>query len=304
MGKALCQQFSAARSIMQRADAALGHSISRLCLEGPESELVLTANAQPAILAVSIAALEGLREALGEFAPPRFTAGHSLGEYTALVAAGALELEDALRLVQLRGRAMQQAVPEGRGGMAALIGADHNSAIALCEASRESDVLEPANYNAPGQIVIAGTTEALQRATTLASSFKIKLIPLKVSAPFHCALMQPAARAVEQALEEISFHPLRFPIVSNVDARPNQDPARAKELLVTQVCSPVRWEHSVQWIHAAGVRQALEIGPGKVLAGLVKRIEKTLSVHGVSDPESVGRTPEFLVSAAGGALPA
>jgi [acyl-carrier-protein] S-malonyltransferase len=294
MGRALFEASAAARQVFQRADRALGFSISKLCFEGPETELVLTANTQPAIVTVSIAALAALREAYPDLVAPAVSLGHSLGEYSALVAAGALELEAALRVVHRRGRAMQEAVPEGQGAMAAVMGGDPETVARLCEQAAAGEVCQPANYNAPGQIVIAGHASAVERASKLAIERKLKLVPLKVSAPFHCSLMAPAAQVVAQALRDVNIEPLAFPVVSNVEALPNQDPSRVSELLVKQVDSPVRWEQSVRCVAAMGVDRALEIGPGKVLAGLVRRIEKSIVVHGVGDPLGITQAASFL----------
>jgi [acyl-carrier-protein] S-malonyltransferase len=294
MGRELFDASKAARAIFERADAALGWSLAQLCFEGPAEKLVLTANAQPAILTTSIAALAALREAWAELPAPAFAAGHSLGEYSALVAAGALELEAAVRLVHLRGRAMQEAVPEGAGTMAAIVGGDAAAVERLCRAAAEGEVVTPANFNAPGQIVIAGHTSAVERAMKLAPEHKLKGIPLKVSAPFHSPLMAPAARVLERALAEVAFQPPVFPVVSNVLAEPNSSAESVAKLLVQQVDAPVLWEQSIRHIAGAGVTQALEIGPGNVLAGMIKRIDKRISVHGVSDPRGVAATRPFL----------
>jgi [acyl-carrier-protein] S-malonyltransferase len=294
MGRALYDAFPSARAVFERADDALGERLSKLCFEGPDSELVLTANTQPAILTASIAALEALKQAHPDLPQPAFAAGHSLGEYSALVAAGALAFEDAVRLVRLRGQAMQSAVPEGVGAMAAILGGDAAGVVSLCDDAREGDTLAPANFNAPGQIVIAGDAAAVARARELAGARKLKAIPLNVSAPFHCSLMEPAARAVEKALASVEVHALAFPVVSNVEARPNQDQKRVPDLLIRQVDGPVLWDRTVQSLSAERVERALEIGPGKVLAGLVRKIDKQLAVHGVSDPEGVAKASEFL----------
>jgi [acyl-carrier-protein] S-malonyltransferase len=286
MGKALVAASPAARAVFESADRALGFALSTLCFEGPEDELTLTKHAQPAILTASIAALAALREARPGLASPSYAAGHSLGEYSALVAAGALAFEDAVRLVHLRGRAMQEAVPPGRGAMAAIMGGDADAIAALCSEAAAGDVLSPANFNAPGQIVISGTSEAVGRAVELAGARKLKAIPLKVSAPFHSALMKPAADVVRAALETISVGRLAFPVVSNVDARPNAESARVAELLVRQIDGAVRFHESIALMAEAGVTSALEIGPGKVLAGLVKRIDKRISVVNCFEPES------------------
>jgi [acyl-carrier-protein] S-malonyltransferase len=287
MGNTLHHASRAARDVFERADDALGFRLSSLCFEGPEEELTLTANTQPALLTVSTAALAALREAWPELPPPSYAAGHSLGEYSALVAAGALEFEDAVRLVRLRGRAMQEAVPEGLGAMSAIVGADAETVRALCDEARGEDVLSPANFNAPGQVVIAGHASAVTRAGDLAATQKLKAIPLKVSAPFHCALMAPAAERVREALETIAVRAPNFPVVPNVTAEPNDDPAVIKELLVRQIVGSVLWEQSIALMARSGVSAALEIGPGKVLAGLARRIEKSLRVQNVADPEGV-----------------
>jgi [acyl-carrier-protein] S-malonyltransferase len=284
MGKALYEASPAARACFESADRALGFALSKLCFEGPLEELTLTKNAQPAILTASIAALSALRAARPTLAAPAFAAGHSLGEYSALVAAGALAFDDAVRIVHLRGRAMQEAVPEGQGAMAAIMGGDDQTVSALCAEAAAGDVLAPANFNSPGQIVISGSAPAVARAVELAPARKLKAIPLKVSAPFHSALMAPAARAVDAALETIPIGKLVFPVVANVDGKPNQDAERVRALLVRQVDGAVRWQESIAFMADAGVTAALEIGPGKVLAGLVKRIDKRISVTACFDP--------------------
>lgn len=298
MGKALFDASPKARDVFARVDEALGWSLSKLCFEGPEDALTLTKHTQPAVVAVSIAALEAVREAVPDLAAPDFAAGHSLGEYSALVASGALELEDAVRLVHLRGKAMQDAVPEGVGAMAALMGADADAARQLCLDAAEGDVLQPANFNAPGQIVIGGHKAAVERAQKLAGERKLKAIPLKVSAPFHCSLMQPAAEAMREAFASIAFKAPAFPIVSNVEARPNQDASRITELLVKQIAGAVLWHESVSFMADSGVDRALEIGPGKVLAGLVKRIDKRIRVHSVGEPDAVNEVSAFLSTTA------
>ncbi len=287
MGKALCAASPAARECFESADRALGFSLTKLCFEGPLEELTLTKHAQPAILTASMAALAALREKKPNLLPPSYAAGHSLGEYSALVAAGALAFEDAVRIVHLRGGAMQAAVPEGEGAMAAVMGGDAGQVSALCAEAALGEVLAPANFNSPGQIVISGHAKAVARAVELAPGKKLKAVPLKVSAPFHSALMAPAARAVEAALATVSIGTPAFPVVANVDARPNSDAARVASLLVQQVDGPVRWEESVAFMAEAGVTSALEIGPGKVLAGLVKRIDKRISVLPCFDPHSL-----------------
>jgi [acyl-carrier-protein] S-malonyltransferase len=293
MGQELFESSPAARSIFERADAALGWSVSQLCFEGPVEALQLTANTQPALVAVSIAALAALREALPNVPEPSFVAGHSLGEYSALVAAGALELEDAVRLVHLRGRAMQEAVPAGVGTMAAVL-ADEDVVTDLCRTAAQGEVLSPANFNAPGQIVIAGHAGAVARATELAQAKKVKVMPLKVSAPFHCSLMGPAAERMRTALEAVSLQPPKWPVVSNVSAEPTCSPSQIRELLVRQVDGCVRWEHSVRWMADQGVTRALELGSGRILTGLAKRIDRRLSVLSVGDLEALDEAREFF----------
>jgi [acyl-carrier-protein] S-malonyltransferase len=297
MGKALYDASPAARSVFERADAALGWSLSKLCFEGPEAELTLTKNTQPAIVTTSVAALAALREAYPDLPPPACAAGHSLGEYSALVAVGALSLEEAVRVVQIRGAAMQEAVPPGEGAMAAIMGGDEAAVRALCEAAAEGGVVQPANFNAPGQIVIAGEADAVNRAIGLAKERGLKAISLKVSAPFHCSLMRPAAQAVRDALADVTVRPFEIPVISNVEARPNDAAEHVSDLLVRQVDSPVLWEQTISGMAAAGVTRALELGPGKVLAGLVKRIDKNLAVLSVGEPGQLSEVRSFLAGA-------
>jgi [acyl-carrier-protein] S-malonyltransferase len=294
MGKELYASSAAAREVWDAADAALGFSLKNLCFEGPEAELTLTKNAQPAIVTTSIAALAAIREAVPSLALPAFAAGHSLGEYSALVASGALKFEDAVRLVHLRGQAMQEAVPAGVGGMAAILGGDVAAVEQLCKDAAQGEVLSPANFNTPGQIVISGHKSAVERAAAMAGERKLKATVLNVSAPFHCSLMAPAAERMKAALAAITPGALAFPVVANVEAAPNADAARVAELLVKQVDSPVKWDQSVVAIAEAGVTKALEIGPGKVLANMAKRIDKRISVLSVGDPDSVAKVAEFL----------
>jgi [acyl-carrier-protein] S-malonyltransferase len=291
MGRALWGSSPAARAVFEAADEALGEPFSKLIFEGPADALTQTANAQPAILTASIAALAALREAHPDAPSPRFAAGHSLGEYSALVAAGVLDLRTAVRIVRLRGEAMQRAVPTGVGGMAAIMGGDAAAVEALCTEARAAIggevVLAPANFNAPGQIVIAGHAEAVEKASQLAGARKMKAVALKVSAPFHCALMLPAADEVGRALANATFEPFRFPVISNVDAQPNTDPGRARELLVRQIAGAVRWQESLEYMAAQGARLALEIGPGRVLAGLARKAAPALDVKPVFEPAEV-----------------
>jgi [acyl-carrier-protein] S-malonyltransferase len=298
MGKQLYASSAAAREVWERADAALGFSLKNLCFEGPEDDLTLTKHAQPAIVTTSIAALAAIREAVPALELPAYAAGHSLGEYSALVAAGALAFEDAVRLVHLRGQAMQEAVPQGLGGMAAIMGGDAAAVEALCRDAAQGEVVSAANFNAPGQIVISGHKTAVARAAALAGERKLKAILLNVSAPFHCSLMAPAAARMKTALAEVTPRALAFPVLPNVEAKPNVDAARVAELLVRQVDSPVQWEQTLLTMAGAGVTHALEIGPGKVLAGLAKRIDKRVSVLSVGDSEGVAKVSEFLGQAA------
>ena len=297
MGGDVAAAFPSARAVLDQADAALGEPLSRLIAEGPEEALTLTQNAQPALVATSSAILAAIREAWPELPAPAFAAGHSLGEYSALVAAGALSLADAVRVVRARGDAMQRAVPAGVGAMSAVMGIDPARLAELCEKAAGGEVLSPANFNAPGQIVVAGHAGAVARLGELVAAERGRVIPLKVSAPFHCALMAPAGRAVEAALARATVAPARFPVVANFDATPNTDPRRTVELLVSQVDGPVRWEQTIGRMAAEGVTHALEIGPGKVLAGLVKRIAKDIKVLSVGDAAGVRAVAEFLVPA-------
>lgn len=300
MAKDVLAASAAAREVFARVDEALGEPLSRLILEGPEETLTLTANTQPAIVATSCALLAALRERIPTLQAPAYAAGHSLGEYSALVASGSLALEDAVRLVRARGKAMQEAVPPGVGAMAAVMGLEPDQVEALCldaASAVAGEVVSCANFNAPGQIVIAGHAAAVARASELAGAAKGKAIPLKVSAPFHCALMAPAGQVVARELSNVRVSAPAFPIVANVDAAPNVDPEKTKGLLVRQVDGAVRWEASVRFMAAHGVTRALEIGPGKVLAGLGKRIAKDVKTWSVGDVASLDGVAEFLSAA-------
>ncbi|AUX32669.1 malonyl CoA-ACP transacylase [Sorangium cellulosum] len=297
MGKALAEASAAARGAFARADAALGEPISRLCFEGPMEELTKTSNTQPAIVATSCAVAAALIEHLPDLEPPLYAAGHSLGEYSALVAAGALEIEEAVRLCRVRGAAMQEAVPEGEGAMAAIMGLDQPAVLAICEEAAQGEVVAPANYNGPGQIVIAGHGPAVARAREMAAARGGKAVALKVSAPFHCALMRPAAERLRPELERTQLRPLAFPVIANVDAAPNADPERVPSLLLRQVDGTVQWMRTIERMAEDGVTHALEIGPGKVLAGLVKRITKQIKVLSVSDMAGIERVSAFLSEA-------
>ncbi len=286
MGKDLAEHFAIARQTFEEADDALGFKLSSLCFDGPEDDLKLTFNTQPAILVTSIAALRVVLQETGLTAD--CVAGHSLGEYSALVCSGALSLADAVRTVRSRGTFMQEAVPVGLGAMAAILSAEADALIAICEEASQGEVVAPANFNSPGQIVIAGHATAVQRAIDIAKTKGYrKAMLLPVSAPFHCSLMQPAADRLRQALDCVFVHPLALPVVTNVEATPNQDAGRVRELLVAQVCAPVLWEQSVQTMIGMGVTRCVEIGPGKVLTGLVKRINKELSLIAIEDSAGV-----------------
>jgi [acyl-carrier-protein] S-malonyltransferase len=285
MGKELHDAEPAARAVFEEADEALGFRLSTLCFEGPEAELALTANTQPAILTTSIAALAVVRARTGIV--PALAMGHSLGEFSALVAVGALRFADAVRLVRLRGQAMQEAVPAGAGAMAAVIGMSDEEVEQLCADAAQGQVCSPANENGGGQIVVAGHAEAIERLISLAKERKRRAIPLKVSAPFHCALMQPAAERLAAALREIEVGPMSAPVVTNVEAEPNADSSRVADLLVRQVTSRVRWEASVRKAVHMGVTRAIEIGHGKVLAGLVRRISPEIDVRGAASPADI-----------------
>jgi [acyl-carrier-protein] S-malonyltransferase len=286
MGRELCREFSAARHVFAEADDALGFAISTLCFEGPEDKLMLTEFTQPAILTNSIAVLRTLQSEVGlEF---EVAAGHSLGEFSALVAAGALSLRNAVTLVHIRGKAMQQAVPAGVGGMAAIMGLDVDAVQALCDEVRGDSVCAPANLNGSGQIVISGHSDAIARAVATAKEKGARrAVTLKVSAPFHCELMAPAAAVVEQALQDITIGELSIPVIANVDAEPNSDSTRVRELLVKQVTCPVRWDESVRKLAVLEVERAYEIGSGSVLRGLSRRIVKELPVITIGEPHEV-----------------
>jgi [acyl-carrier-protein] S-malonyltransferase len=294
MGALAVEAYPAAKDVFLAADERLGFPLSQLCFNGPDSDLALTANTQPAIVTTSCALLAALREAYPSLPPASYVAGHSLGEYSALVAAGALEFSDAVALVRLRGSAMQRAVPEGQGGMLAVIGADAAAVEDLCAAAREDDVLSPANYNCPGQIVIAGHQTAISRAQTLAKERKLKAIPLKVSAPFHCALMKPAATELAEALAQVSVQPLNIPVVANLDASPYTEANLVAPKLIGQVDGAVRWEQTLQFLAEQGVTHALELGPGNVLAGLLKKTVPSISVLNVDGPDAIQKVPAFL----------
>ncbi|HYK43064.1 MAG TPA: ACP S-malonyltransferase [Thermoanaerobaculia bacterium] len=282
MGRQLASESPAARAVFEEADAVLGFPLSRLCFEGPEEELKLTANTQPAILTHSIAALRDLESRFPErLEGAAFAAGHSLGEYSADVAVGALSFADAVRLVRQRGRFMQEAVPAGTGAMAAILGLEPEQVAAACEEAADGEVVEPANFNSPEQTVIAGHKDAVERACALCiarGAKRAKLLP--VSAPFHCAMMAPARERMRPLLDAASMNDARMPVVVNVDARPVWRAAELRLALLHQIDSPVRWVESVRRLASEGVDRAIEIGPSSVLAGMVKRIVRAIPVQG------------------------
>ncbi len=301
MGKDLAEAFASARAVFEEVDDALKQKLSKLMFEGPAEELTLTANAQPALMAHSIAVLRVLEsEAKLEFGKHvAFVAGHSLGEYSALAAAGTFSLGDAARLLRLRGTAMQAAVPVGEGAMAALLGLDAPQAEEVAQAARKSpegkdEVCDFANDNAPGQVVVSGAKAAVERALVIAKEKGAKrAVLLPVSAPFHCALMKPAADAMREALGKTTMAPPKVPLVANVTAAQVSDPAAILELLVRQVTGRVRWRECVSYMKAQGVAQLFELGAGKVLSGLVKRIEPELAgtaLNGPADIEAFAKT--------------
>ena len=285
MGQQLAEVYTEAHEVFEEADDVLGFSLSRLCFEGPADQLQLTVNTQPAILATSVAAFRVIerREPL-----PDWVAGHSLGEYSALVAAGTLSLADAVTLVRERGRFMQEAVPVGSGAMAALLGLEIDAVVELCREVAGEEVVEPANINSPMQIVIAGHTSAVERAVEVAPERGARrAVMLSVSAPFHCRLMQPAARRLQPLLDRTQFHNLRFPLVNNARAERVDSGSDARLGLIEQVDSPVRWRQSIDRLAAEGVKSFYEVGPGKVLAGLIRKTAAGLPVFSVEIPEHV-----------------
>lgn len=287
MGQALADAFPICRDTFAEADAALGEKLSTLCFEGPEEQLTLTENTQPAILAVSVAA-NRLLESMG--VRPAFVAGHSLGEYSANVAAGVLTFADALQTVRRRGRYMQEAVPVGTGAMSAVLGLDAGLVAQACAEAAEGDVVSPANMNGAGQVVIAGSKDAVARAGDRAKALGAKrVVPLSVSAPFHCALMKPAENRLAPELRALVTAEPRVPIVANVDAEPKRTAASAVEALVAQVSSPVRWEDVVRRLASEGVTTYVEVGPGSVLSGLVRKIHRDATVMAFGTPDDLAQ---------------
>jgi [acyl-carrier-protein] S-malonyltransferase len=297
MGQALAAAFAESREVFAEADSALGFPLSRLCFEGPEADLQLTANTQPAILATSLAALRPL---VARGARPDFVAGHSLGEWSALVAAGSLPLADALRTVRLRGQYMQEAVPVGQGAMAAILGLDLPGVEEACREAAQGEVVEPANVNSPDQIVIAGHATAVERASAACRARGARrAVPLPVSAPFHCALMRPAQERLAPALEALAFRDPAPPLVNNVDAEVVREAGAARAGLVRQVSGTVRWQQTVERLAREGVTTFVEVGPGSVLSGLVRKTARGARVLNVDAPEPLEAAIAALRGGAG-----
>lgn len=281
MGRDLAQHFACARAVFGESDRALGFPLSKVCFEGPADELQLTANTQPAILTVSVAAAEVLRE---KGIQPDYVAGHSLGEYSALVCGGGLRFQDAVRLVRKRGAYMQEAVPVGAGAMAALLGLEPSVVEDVCRQAAQGQVVSPANWNSPGQVVIAGHVQAVARAVEMAKVRGVKrTIMLNVSAPFHCALMRPAQERLASDLDDQDFLDLSVPLVNNVDARAVYSAADVRDGLKRQVTAPVRWEQSIHTLRDQGVDLFIEVGPGKVLTGLLRQINREAQCLRIED---------------------
>jgi [acyl-carrier-protein] S-malonyltransferase len=292
MGKALADAYPVCRETFAEADAALGESLSRIIFEGPEDQLTLTENAQPAILAVSISAYRLL---VSRGLQPAFVAGHSLGEYSANVAAGTFAFADALRIVRRRGRYMQEAVPVGEGAMAAILGLDADTVARACEDGSEGDVVSPANLNGGGQVVIAGSRDAVKRAGDRAKALGAKrVIPLTVSAPFHCALMKPAEERLAPELRTLAVAPPRVPVVANVDAEIKRDAASAIDALIRQVSSPVRWEAVMGRLASEGVTTYVEVGPGTVLSGLARKIQRDAATAAFGSPDDLAAVESLV----------
>ena len=295
MGLLLNRTFPESREVFQAADAALGEPLSRLIFAGPEQELALTANTQPAVMTVSIAAWQALRR---RGIAADFLAGHSLGEYTALVAAGSMSFADAVRLVRLRGSYMQQALPAGEGAMAAVMGLDLEQVRQACKESEGADVVSAANMNSPDQTVIAGHARAVGRAADACRRRGAKrVVMLPVSAPFHCSLMEPARARLERDIGRVDLREAQIPIITNFGAQPVRSAAELREALVRQVTSPVQWVESVRRLVSEGVDTFVEVGPGRVLSGLVRRIDRTVRVANVEDPDSLAQTLSLLKAA-------
>jgi [acyl-carrier-protein] S-malonyltransferase len=292
MGKDLASRYPTAKQVFAEADETLGKKLSQLCFEGPEDELRLTENTQPAILTVSVAAWRVLNE---KGIKPGFVAGHSLGEYSAHVTAGTISFPDAVRAVRGRGRYMQEAVPVGTGAMAAILGMDQEAVATLCADAAQGDVLDPANINSPEQIVISGHASAIERALKLAPQRGAKrAILLPVSAPFHCSLMKPAQERLAKDLEVLNFSRPQVPVISNFYAQPVEAAQASREALIRQVTGSVKWSQSIQWLIARGVQTGIELGPGKVLCGLMRQIDRSRKCLNVEDEASFEKTLGFF----------
>lgn len=299
MGADIAEAFETARRVFEEVDEALGQNLSQIIWDGPQDTLTLTENAQPALMAVSVAVARVLKQDKGISLKDtaKFVAGHSLGEYSALAAAGALSLEDTARLLKIRGQSMQAAVPVGEGAMAALLGLDLPEAQKLAEAAAQGDVCQAANDNAPGQVVLSGAASAIERAVEMASEFGARrAVLLPVSAPFHCALMQPAADAMAEALTDVEIKAPAVPLVANVVAAEISEPEEIRKRLVEQVTGAVRWRESVLFMANAGVTTLYELGAGRVLTGLARRIERSLNAVSVGTPEEVDAAAEALTA--------
>jgi [acyl-carrier-protein] S-malonyltransferase len=295
MGKELAEKYSAAQAVFDEADRALGFSISQMCFSGSEDELKLTANTQPAILTCSVAVHRILEE---KGVRPDFVAGHSLGEYSSLVAAGAMKFSDAVQIVRKRGSYMQEAVPHGEGAMAAIMGLSPAVVMDACKRAAEGKVCSPANLNSPEQTVISGHADAVKRTVEIASQLGAKrAVILPVSAPFHCALMMPAQERLEKDLRRVGFGPLRVPLVTNVDADTETSGEEARDALIRQVTMPVRWEESVRELIDEGVNTFVEVGPGRVLTGLLRQIERSVGALNVEDEKSLSTTIDKIAQA-------
>ena len=295
MGKSLAETFPSARAVFEEVDEALGEALSELIWEGDLSDLTLTQNAQPALMATSLAALRALQSEGVSIDDAAFVAGHSLGEYSALAAAGALEIGDAARLLRTRGEAMQAAVPVGEGGMAAILGLTLDEVIAVAEEAAEGEVCVAANDNDPAQVVVSGHVEAVARATEIAKANGARrALMLPVSAPFHCSLMKPAADVMEEALAAVEIARPAVPLVANVLAHDVSEPIEIRALLVEQVTHRVRWRESVSWMAEHGVTEFWEIGAGKALSGMIRRIAKEAETRAVGTPEDVAAAAESL----------
>jgi [acyl-carrier-protein] S-malonyltransferase len=296
MGKDLADRSPVAKEAFEEADEALGMRLSQLCFEGPEDQLRLTENTQPAILTVSVAALRVLQE---RGVKPAFVAGHSLGEYSAHVAAGTISFTDAVRAVRNRGKYMQEAVPVGTGSMAAIVGMNIDAVTTLCADAAQGEVCEPANINSPDQIVISGNLGAIERAVKLAEERGAKRAKmLQVSAPFHCSLMKPAQERLAADLNALNFSAPQIPVIANVYAKPVEDVVSAREALIRQVTGSVKWNESIQLLLARGVQTFVEVGPGKVLSGLMRQIDRTKKALNVEDEASLQKMMEYLAPAA------